>query len=202
MARSETHVNRREALRTLSAGTLGLATLPQWVEALTAQARAEGQAPAADAGRTAQSWTPSILTPPQNDAIIALTEMIIPQTDTPGAKAALVNRFVDRVLADAPATERGEFLKGLAWLESRCRAHFGRDLAAASPAELTALITPLSEERDHPADDAAGVALFHVLKSMTINGYYTTEIGLRQELGEDGRMVLPAFEGCTHPDHQ
>jgi hypothetical protein len=29
-----------------------------------------------------------------------------------------------------------------------------------------------------------------------------TEIGLRQELGEDGRMSLAAFEGCTHPEHQ
>jgi len=31
---------------------------------------------------------------------------------------------------------------------------------------------------------------------MTITGYYTTEIGLRQELGDDGRMMLGTFEGA------
>jgi len=195
-------VNRREALRTLTAGTVGMATLPLWVESLTAQARAEAHAHTADAAQAAQPWTPAVLTARQNDAIVALTELIIPETTTPGAKAALVNRFVDRVLANAPGTERDEFLKGLTWLDGRCRARFARDVAEAPSADLTTLLTPLSQEGTHPAEDAAGVAFFHALKSMTINGYYTTEIGLRQELGEDGRMVLPAFEGCTHPEHQ
>lgn len=201
MARSDTRVNRREALRTLTTGTVGIATLPLWVESLIAQARAESHAHAAGPALGAQAWTPAILTPGQNDAIVALTEVIIPQTDTPGAKAALVNRFVDRVLASAPAAERDEFLNGLGWLDGRCRAWFGHDLVTASPAGLTALLTPLTEGA-HPAEDAQGVAFFHALKSMTIAGYYTTEIGLRQELGEDGRMVLPAFEGCTHAEHQ
>ena len=38
-------------------------------------------------------------------------------------------------------------------------------------------------------------------KTLTIAGYYTTEVGLRQELGDDGRMMLPTFEGCTHKEH-
>lgn len=202
MARSESRVNRRDALRTLTAGAVGIATLPLWVESLCAQARAEAHSHAADAALAAQSWTPAVLTARQNDAIVTLTELIIPETNTPGAKAALVNRFIDRVLANAPAAERDEFLKGLTWLDARCRTRFGRDLGAASPADLTTLVTPLSQEGTHPTEDAAGVAFFHALKSMTINGYYTTEIGLRQELGEDGRMALPAFEGCTHPEHQ
>jgi len=202
VARSESRVNRRDALRTMAASAVGVAALPVWVESLTAQARAEAHAHAADAALAAQSWTPAVLTARQNDAIVALTDLIIPATDTPGAKAALVNRFVDRVLASASATERDEFVNGLTWLDGRCRARFGHDLVAASPADLTELLTPFAKDGTHPADDSAGVAFFHALKSMTINGYYTTEIGLRQELGEDGRMVLPAFEGCTHPEHQ
>jgi Gluconate 2-dehydrogenase subunit 3 len=202
VARSRTGVNRRDALRTLAAGAVGAAAMPLWVESLTAQARTQAHAHAADAAIAAQSWTPAILTGGQNDAVIALTELIIPETDTPGAKAALVNRFVDVVLADAPAAERDRFLQGLKWLDDRCRTRTGKDIAAATTGELTALLTPLAAEGTHPDADAPGVAFFHVLKSMTISGYYTTEIGLRQELGEDGRMVLPSFEGCTHPEHQ
>ena len=37
---------------------------------------------------------------------------------------------------------------------------------------------------------------------MTINGYYTSEIGLRQELGDDGQLFMLQFPGCTHPEHQ
>jgi hypothetical protein len=202
VARSETRLNRRDALRTLAAGTVGIVTMPLWVESLAAQARAEAHAHTADGALQAQSWTPAVLTARQNDAIVSLTELIIPATDTPGARAALVNRFIDRVLSSAPATERDEFLKGLTWLDARCRARFGGDIAAATPANLTAVLTPLSEEGTQPAEVATGVAFFRALKSMTISGYYTTEIGLRQELGEDGRMVLPAFQGCTHPEHQ
>jgi len=68
--------------------------------------------------------------------------------------------------------------------------------------ELTALLTPLAADGTAPADVAPRIAFFRAIKSMTITGYYTTEIGLRQELGDDGRMMLGAFEGCTHPEHQ
>lgn len=75
-------------------------------------------------------------------------------------------------------------------------------VAGATAAELTAVLTPLATEDTPPAEDAPGMAFFRAIESMTITGYYTTEIGLRQELGDDGRMVLGAFEGCTHPEHQ
>ena len=62
------------------------------------------------------------------------------------------------------------------------------------------LLTRLSVEGSQ--EDAAGVQFFTAIKSMTISGYYSTEIGLRQELGNDGVLFLPVFTGCTHPEHQ
>jgi hypothetical protein len=202
VATSETDLHRRRALTQLVAGAVAVASTPMWVESLCAQARAEAQTQAAQAAASAPAWTPSVLTPRQNEAVIALTELIIPATDTPGAKAALVNRFVDHVLSASDASSRAEFIRGLAWLDDRCRARAGKDVAGASAAELTAVLTPLAGERASAAADAAGVAFFRAIKSMTITGYYTTEIGLRQELGDDGRMMLGVFEGCTHPEHQ
>jgi len=200
---SETDINRRRALTQLVAGAVGVASMPLWVESLCAQARAEAHTQAAQAAATATAWTPSVLTARQNEAVIALTELIIPATDTPGAKAALVNRFIDHVLSTADAAkERSEFIRGLTWLDDRCRARVGKDVAGASAAELTTVLTPLAAEGTPSAADAPGVAFFRAIKSMTITGYYTTEIGLRQELGDDGRMMLGAFEGCTHPEHQ
>jgi hypothetical protein len=201
VARSDDDMDRREAIRRLTTATIAAVALPSWVESLSAQARVQAHVHAAQSASVAP-WTPAVLTPRQNEAVIALTELIIPQTETPGAKAALVNRFVDHVLATAPAAERAEFIRGLLWLDDRCRARAGQDVAGASAADLTAVLTPLAAEGTPASENAPGAAFFHAIKSMTITGYYTTEIGLRQELGEDGRMVLAAFEGCTHPEHQ
>jgi hypothetical protein len=37
---------------------------------------------------------------------------------------------------------------------------------------------------------------------MTIDGYYTSEIGIKQELKYKGNTYLKEFKGCTHPEHQ
>lgn len=202
MATSETDMDRRRVLSHLVAGVVAVGSMPSWVQSLSAQARSEAQTQAAQTAASPAAWSPSVLTPRQNEAVMALTELIIPATDTPGAHAALVNRFVDHVLSAADAADRAAFIQGLAWLDDRCRSRVGKDVAGASAAELTAVLTPLAGADTASAEDAPGTAFFRAIKSMTITGYYTTEIGLRQELGDDGRMMFGAFEGCTHPEHQ
>src|SRR5688572_8013352 len=102
-------LNRRQALRSLATGALGAAASANWVESLSALAHQQAHAHTAASAMAAQAWTPRVLSARQNDAVVALTELIIPQTDTPGASAARVNRFIDTVLHDAPAAERDTF---------------------------------------------------------------------------------------------
>jgi hypothetical protein len=197
-------VNRRQALRTLATGAVGAATSSMWVESLSAIARQQAHTHAGDAVIAAmrvQDWTPRILTPRQNDLVVVLTELIIPETDTPGAKAARVNRFVDGVLGEAPAADRETFLRGLAWIDERSKTLFGKDFLTATAAEQTSLLVRIADEGTAHPDDRAGTSFFRAIKSMTINGYYTTEIGLRQELGDNGQLFLPQFAGCDHPEH-
>jgi len=105
-------LNRREALQALTAGAVGAAASAIWVESLSAFARQQAHAHAADAVIALQEWTPRVLTARQNEAVVALTELIIPQTDTPGAKTARVNRFIDAVLHHARPADRDSFLRG------------------------------------------------------------------------------------------
>jgi hypothetical protein len=149
-----------------------------------------------------QQWTPSVLTPAQNDQVIALAEAIIPATDTPGAKAALVDRFIDQALAAADQGQRTAFVRGLTWVVERWRAEFGKDFASLTPDQQAALLMRIDDDGAVAAADREGADFFRAIKGMTISGYYSTEIGLRQELGDDGRMALAQFEGCTHPEHQ
>jgi hypothetical protein len=197
-----TGLNRRDALRKLTAGGIGAAASASWVANLSALARvrADELHVAVESTQSGARWVPSIMNAHQHETVAVLVELIIPQTDTPGAKAALVDRFVDSLLAGAQRPDRTRFLGGLAWLDRRSKVLYARDFVTASPAQQAALLTNLSA--DGSVEDRAGVEFFTAIKSMTITGYYTSEVGLRDELGDDGRMFLPGYEGCTHPEHQ
>lgn len=195
-------VDRREMLRRMMAGGVGSALTP-WVASLAeaAEERAAHLHASAPAAAPAADWMPKAMNAHQNEMVIQLTELIIPQTDTPGAKAALVNRFVDEVLDDADARDKKEFFRGLTWVDERSRDLFGADFLGASPEQQNALLTIMSSGKNKSLMDQIGVDFFQSIKSMTITGYYTSEIGLRQELGDDGQLFFAEFKGCTHPEH-
>ena len=193
--------DRRSALRTLASGAVGAVTSTFWVESLTALAHQQAHAHAASAAIAAQDWVPRALSASQNETVIVLTELIIPETDTPGARTARVNRFIDSVLSEAKPADRDAFLRGLAWIDARSQARFGKGFADAAPDDQTALLTALAAGA-RSAEDPIGVEFFEAIKFMTIDGYYTTEIGMRQELGDSGAMFLAQFAGCDHPEHQ
>jgi hypothetical protein len=195
-------MNRRQALRTLGTAAVGAVTSAVWVESLGAIARQQAHEHTAEKIAAATDWTPRVLSARQNDTVIALTELIIPQTDTPGAKAARVNRFVDSVLSDAKADDRATFLRGLSWIDERSRALFGGEFTAASPENQASLLTRLSADGNPDNEEAIGREFFEAVKRITIDGYYTTEIGLRQELGDSGQLFQLQFQGCDHPEHQ
>jgi gluconate 2-dehydrogenase gamma chain len=86
------------------------------------------------------AWTPRTLTPEQRAAVVAIADTIIPETDTPGARAAQVDQFIDTLLSDHFAPEDKErFLAGLTRLEARARRTHQKgfaDLTQAQHAEI------------------------------------------------------------------
>jgi len=195
-------MHRRDVLRTLGTAVVGATAAPDWVASLTALAQHEAHTGAAQTAVAATDWKPKILTVHQNETVIVLSELIIPTTDTPGAKDTLVNRFIDGVLADAPAPDRDSFIRGLAWIDERSQALFKKPFAAASADDQTSLLIRLSAAGNPEKEAQIGRDFFDAIKSMTINGYYTTEIGLRRELGDSGQLFQAVSQGCDHPEHQ
>ncbi len=194
-------INRRDALRGLVAG-VGATASAVWIDNLRALADEQAMhMRAAPAGLPQPgAFTPASLSAHQFATVGVLVELIIPSTDTPGARTAQVDRYIDTVLAAAAGADRNQFLAGLSWLDGRSLALFGKEFVATTPAQQTDLLTRLST--DGAREERAGLEFFTAIKAMTITGYYSTEIGLRQELGDDGRLMLATFEGCTHREHQ
>lgn len=194
-------LNRRDALRQMALSGAAAVTAPLWVEALVeAAGQHAGHYQAAAAQTT--GWVPKALTPAQNQTVVALAELVIPQTDTAGATRANVNQFIDAVIADAAPADRQKFLDGLAWVDARSQRETGAPFATATAAQQTALLTALSSNQTPTPDDQPGVDFFKAVKSLTITGYYTSEIATREELGDDGNMFFMEYKGCTHPEHK
>ena len=193
-------VSRRDALRKIAVGGAVAATAPLWVDTLVSAA--EQHASHYQATGAAVAWAPKALTPAQNDTVIALAELIIPQTETAGATKANVNRFIDAVIADASPDDRKTFVDGLAWLDTQSQRDAGAPFVRASVAHQTALLTAMSTNKAPSSAERVGVDFFKAVKSLTITGYYTSEVGMREEMNDDGNMFFLEFKGCTHPEHK
>ncbi|MEO8028949.1 MAG: gluconate 2-dehydrogenase subunit 3 family protein [Bryobacteraceae bacterium] len=144
----------------------------------------------------AAAWKPKLFDDHQNATVIALSELIIPATDTPGAKAALVNRHLDLLLADGSQEERVAFISGLNWLDGYAIRLHRHPFVKCTSAQQTAMLTTLDTSAE--ADVAPGHKFFRLAKSWTARIYYNTQIGF-QELNKGGRV--PSTYGCTHGSH-
>src|SRR5271154_3692058 len=88
-------------------------------------------------------WKPSFLDDHQNETVIALTEIIIPATDTPGAKAAHVNRYIDLFLRDGDSVERESFMAGLNLIDGQSLRQHGHPFVHLTHVERTELLRTL-----------------------------------------------------------
>lgn len=149
------------------------------------------------------------LTPHQNRTVVAMIDSIIPVTDTPGAKAARVNEFMDVILSDwAMEDERARFLAGLHDVDGQSNALFGKNFIDVSTLQQTTLLQALDDSvdwqhrplpgkdalLDYPCMQLKG-DFFRSFKLMTIHGYYTSEIGKTQELKQE--IIPGSFHGCA-----
>lgn len=194
-------VTRRDALKRIAVSGAAAVSAPFWAQALLSAAEQHAAHYQAGVGRAA-AWAPKALTAAQNEAVVALAELIIPQTGTAGATKANVNQFIDAVLAEASPADRQRFVDGLAWIDARSQRDAGTIFVKASPAQQTALLTALSANRTPTPEDQPGVDFFTAIKSLTITGYYSSEIAMREEMGDDGNMFFLEFTGCTHDEHK
>jgi hypothetical protein len=139
---------RRQALKML--GTIGVTcAFPFAGDELYGQ---HVHAPLAQAAR-AGPFTPSFFTASEYSTLSRLTDAIIPQTTTPGAVAAGVPEYIDRVVS-LNAEHQPLIRAGLAWLERQAKERFSREAASLGEAEHIAILQPLSDAVDRQQRDA------------------------------------------------
>lgn len=136
-----------------------------------ARALAAEAAPGFAASRTALSTAQLAL-------VSAISERIVPTTDTPGAIAAGVPAFVEMMLADwYEPTDKQQFMNGLGVFEGSARIQFGKPFAEIAPEEQDLVLTQAMSGKIQ----GLPASFFEQCRQLVVLGYYTSEIGCKQE---------------------
>ena len=122
-------------------------------------------------------------TPDHRALVSAISERIIPTTDTPGAVNAGVPAFMEMMLADwyAPG-DRDDFMNGLGMVDGYARVQYEKVFAALPPEQQDQVLTLAMQGRI----PELGGDFFQHCRQLVVLGYYTSEVGCKQE-----RVYLP-----------
>ncbi|MBM6578203.1 gluconate 2-dehydrogenase subunit 3 family protein [Microvirga sp. SRT01] len=121
--------------------------------------------------------TTAIFTAPQRALMTALSERVMPTTDTPGAITAGVPAFIEKLLADwASPNDKVPIVAGLDAIEARSMKDYKVSGSKATPAQQDALLT-LAMNDQIPG----GANFFEPFRQLVIVGYFTSEVGITQE---------------------
>jgi len=134
------------------------------------------------------NFGPSVTVTPDQQALLAeVADTIIPTTGTPGAKAAGVEQFIIRVMRDCHIKEEQvKFYEGLAKLDADAHAAYGKGFADLDAAGKIAVVKKTTEHNQ---------SFFRTMKSLTVAGYFTSEIGATKALAY---LPIPGrFEGSV-----
>jgi gluconate 2-dehydrogenase gamma chain len=130
-----------------------------------------------------------------------MSERIIPADDhSPGAKGAAVNEYIDLVVSESTDLTKQTWRDGLAAINKMSQDKFAKPFADASADQQIDLLKEISKNERSP--QTVEERFFRTIKYATVDGYYTSKIGINDELHYKGNSYLKEFTGCTHPEHQ
>jgi Gluconate 2-dehydrogenase subunit 3 len=187
--------DRRQWLKT-SATVLGASLLP--LPAMPSELAQAETAPAQAKPSEAKPGT-RFFTPAQHTLVEELSETIIPEdSHSGGAKAAKVAAYIEQFLREtSDDNEKSTWREGLRLIDLMSQHYNGKTFVDSSSEERIAVLTVLSDN-EHMTD-LPEVRFFRDLKHLTVRGYYTSKIGIHDELEYKGNRILTEYVGCDDP---
>lgn len=169
-------MERRKAVKSLALAIGGLVSLPGW----------------ANGWNQASVQTGPLFLAPTADALLAeVVEVIIPATDTPGAKALGVHSFIQKIVTDCLEPSAQESLtKGLTSVDALAQKTYSKSFTALDAGQKTELLKTVSQSAD---SDQKG--FFSMVKGMTIRGYMSSEYVMNNITHYE--FVPGRYHGCV-----
>ena len=145
-------------------------------------------------------YTPEFFSSSQFQMLDALTEVILPSDDhSPGASAAKVARYIDVTVADGTRRLQQNWRTGLKAVAKLTKKRFKSDFTDCDAEQRDAIVAEMARNEADPTNELE--RFFAIVKSATIDGYYTSKTGIHDDLGYKGNTAVAEFSGCSHQDH-
>jgi hypothetical protein len=176
----ETELSRRDVIKLGAAATL---------------AASLGVADSLGAQSSPAATPQTFFTPDELALVDELSELIIPTDDhSPGARAAKVAAYIDSRLAEAwEEQDRTDWREGLKRIDQLSQESSGKPFMQSSADERLAVLTRIARNEKEPRQPEE--LFFAKLKSRVVDAYYTSEIGIKQEMEYKGNSYLTEFVG-------
>ncbi len=143
-------------------------------------------------------WKPEYLSQPQASLVSDVSEIIIPKTDTPGAKEVGVPAFIDTMLKDVYSKEdQDRFMTGLNEFDAEAKKAYGDAFVDLEPEQQTELVKKFHDEAikaEQTTQPAPKRPFILMMKELTMLGFFTSKVGATQVLQYD--PVPGAYKGC------
>jgi len=198
---NEKKINRRAALKVIAVGVGTAGALP----ILENGALGQHKHPDVPMDRSpAASVLPAegarFFNPQELETVAAISDLIIPTDEhSPGARAAAVSTFIDLMVNESPNETKALWRDGLAAIDRMSEQQFSAAFIGARQEQQISLLKAISRNERGPK--TIEERFFVAIKSLTVDAYYTSAIGIHQDLRYKGNAVLTEFVGCTHPEH-
>jgi hypothetical protein len=170
--------SRRDTLKQLAFISIGMAIIPSCLN-----------------DRSKSSMLLKNLTiSPANEAMLAeLCEIIIPKTNTPGAKDISAHLFVLTMVDDCANKEQQQtFLKGMEDFNSLCKSTAGKalvDCDASEKKKITEALLAIKEE-DTPLKHFLGMVKGRTIQAYTSSEFFLTKVQVYE-------LVPGRYHGCV-----
>jgi hypothetical protein len=177
---------------------LGVAAVASHFPGFARWSHAAAHPNAAGEGPRPKDYTPVFFTAAEFAVVTKLTELIIPSDETPGAREAGVNEFVD-FMAAHDVEAQPHLRAGLAWLDERSRRDHQRQFIELQDGRQNAILETVAYKAKHRAGEEVGQEFFRRMRDLTAMGFYSSEIGYH-ELDNPALHPWGASPACPHVD--
>ncbi len=189
-------MDRREALKTLSLGTLAASFAMTGCETTPEEAAKQHKFWKHVTEGDLEKWETQFFTDHEFETVRQLANMIIPADERSGnAEDAGVPEFIDFMMLDRPEYQtpiRG----GLNWLDVQCQKMFEANFIDCSGDEKTTILDEIAYPDIAKPEMQAGVAFFNRFRDLVASGFWSSKIGI-EDIGYIGNQAHN-WQGCSH----
>ena len=183
-------MDRRKSIKALVVGTVSTGILVEACNNADTKAPAAGNgaknAEGANADRMAEEIAynknlaeSKFFTDHELATVAILSDIIIPKDEVSGsATEAKVPEFIDFMMRDKPEMQtpmRG----GLKWLDMHCLRQYEKPFTDLDEKQRIAVVDEIAYPAKAKKENQPGVNFFSLMRNLTISGFYTTEIGIK-----------------------